>query len=113
MVDSGVLSKEEEEGTDSDLSTDVEELSNGTGDGSVLLPEALGGLGVRTVNRSKCLSFGLESLFRDLGEFGEEESNGDGNTHTSDGHVDVLNGSEVTVVLAREEVLGSDQRTGE
>ena len=113
MVDSGLLSEEKEEGTDGDLSTDVEELGNGTGDGSVLLPETLLDLWVGTLSVGKSLGLGLKSLLGNLGELGEEEGDGDSDTHTGDGHVDVLDSSEITVVLAGEEVLGSDQRTGE
>jgi len=61
--DLGLLGKEDEEGTDGDLGTDVEELSEGTGDGSGLLPEALVGLGVDTVGLGEGLDLGLESLF--------------------------------------------------
>ena len=49
----------EEEGSDGDLSTDVEELSDETGDGSDLLPERLVEVGVATLSMGKSLSLGL------------------------------------------------------
>lgn len=49
----------EEEGTDGDLSTDVEELSDETGNGSDLLPERLVEVGVTALSVGKSLSLGL------------------------------------------------------
>ena len=56
---SDIVSVVEEEGSDGDLSTDVEELSDETGDGSDLLPERLVEVGVGTLGVGKSLSLGL------------------------------------------------------
>jgi hypothetical protein len=49
----------EEEGSNGNLSTDVEELSDKTGNGSSLLPEGLVEVGVTTLSVGKSLSLGL------------------------------------------------------
>ena len=114
VVDAGDdVRVEQEEGTNGNLSTDVEELSDETGDGSDLLPEWLVETRVDTLSVGKSLSFGLESLLGNFGELGEEEGESDSDTETSDGHVDVLDSSEITRVFTAEEVLGGDQGTGE
>lgn len=113
VMDTGLLGSEEEVGTASNLSTDVEELSDGAGDGSVLLPEWLVGLSVNTLGESESLSLGLEGLLTWLGQLGEEEGDGDDNTHESDGEVDPLDVGQVVGVLVGEEVLGGDQWSGE
>lgn len=58
---------EEEEGSNSDLSSDVEELSDETGDGSDLLPERLVESRVDTLSVGKGLGLGLQSLLGNLG----------------------------------------------
>jgi len=65
---------EEEERSDSDLSTDVEELSDESGNGSDLLPEWLVESRVETLSVGKSLGLGLKSLFGNLWELGEEEA---------------------------------------
>lgn len=111
--DTSLLGQEEEEGTDGDLGTDVEELSDETRDGSVLLVEGLGSLGVESLGLGKSLSLSLQSLLGDLGKLGEGEEEGDEDTHTGDGHVDKLDASERGAVLIGEEVLGSDEGSSE
>jgi len=103
----------EEEGTDSDLSTDVEELSDETSDGSNLLPEWLVEVGVTALSVGKSLGLGLKSLLGNLGELGEEEGETDNETETGDSHVDVLDSGKIVGVGSREEVLGGDQRPRE
>ena len=104
----------EEEGSDGNLSTDVEELSKETGERSGLLPEWLVELVVAGRLRVSN-GFGLlvKGLFRDLGELGEEEGEGDHDTETGNSHVDVLDRGEIVLVFTTEEELGSDQRTRE
>jgi len=102
---------EEEERSDSDLSTDIEELSDESGNGSDLLPEWLVESRVDTLSVGKSLGLGLESLFGNLGELGEEEGEGDDDTETGDGHVDELDSGKILGVCATEEELGGDQRT--
>lgn len=95
------------------MSTDVEELSDETGDGSDLLPERLVESRVDTLSVGKSLGLGLKSLLRDLGKLGEEEGEGDDDTETGYGHVDKLNGGKILGVFTAEEELGSDEGTGE
>jgi hypothetical protein len=112
--DSSVVGVVEEEGTDGDLGTNVDELSDETSDGSDLLPEWLVELvvaGVLGVGNS--LGLGSEILLRDFGKLGEEEGEGDRDTETSDSHVDVLNRSNIVLVCTTEEELGGDQRSRE
>jgi len=103
----------EEEGSDGDLSTDVEELSDEAGDGSDLLPEGLVEVRVGTLSVGKSLSLGLKGLLGDLGKLGEEEGESDHETETGNSHVDVLDSGEIVGVCSREEVLGGDQRSRE
>jgi hypothetical protein len=104
---------EEEERSDSDLSTDIEELSDESGNGSDLLPEWLVESRVDTLSVGKSLGLGLKGLFGNLGELGEEEGEGDDDTETGDGHVDELDSGKIIGVFATEEELGGDQRTSE
>lgn len=96
-----------------DLSTDVEELADETSKSPVLLPERLEGRGVVFVGGGKSLRLVFKCLLRDLGKLGEEEGSSDRHSQTSDSEVDPLDVGEVVLVLAREEVLGSDQGAGE
>jgi len=59
------------------------------------------------------ISFGLKSFLRGFGELGEEECDDYADTEKSDSEVDPLNIVEVVLVTAREEVLGSNEGTGE
>lgn len=113
VLDTGLLGSEEEVGTAGDLSTDIEELSDGTGDGSVLLPEGFVGLSVDTLGEGESLSLGVKRLLTWFGQLGEEEGNGDDDTHESDGEVDPLDVCKGVRVLVGEEVLGGDQWSGE
>lgn len=109
-----VVCVEEEEGTDGDLSTDVEELGDETGDGSDLLVEGLVELVVgAALGVGKGLGLGLKSLLRDFGELGEEEGKSDHDTETGDGHVDELDRGKIVGVFTREEELGGDEGTRE
>lgn len=113
VVDTGILSKEKEESTDGDLGTDIEELGDETRDGSVLLVEGLENLSVVTLSLGKSLSLGLEGLLGDFRQLGKSEEQGDNDTHSSDGKVHKSDRSEILAMLVREEVLGSNERTGE
>lgn len=59
LEESDVFGVVKEEGSDGDLSTDVEELSDETGNRSDLLPERLVEVGVTTLSVGKSLSLGL------------------------------------------------------
>lgn len=112
-VSTGLGRVVDEEGTDGDLGADVEELSDETGDGAVLLAEGLEGLDILTVNIGEGSGFGLECLLGDFGKLGGNKGDDDDNTHERDSEVDPLNVVEVGLVTAGEEVLGGDEGTGE
>jgi hypothetical protein len=109
LEEGDIVSVVEEEGTNGDLGTDVEELGDETSDGSDLLPERLVEARVGTLSVGKSLSLGLESLLGNLGELGEEEGETDNETETGNSHVDVLDSGEIVGVCSREEILGGDQ----
>lgn len=110
LVDSVV----DEEGTNGDLSTDVAELGNETADHVVLLPDAaltnLTALNIVLRLDKGVVALGLLS---DLRKLGEDEQDGNSDTEASNTEVDELDVGEVVSVLAREESLGSDERTDE
>jgi hypothetical protein len=88
-------------------------LSDKTRDGSVLLVERLVGLGVVSGNLCQRVRLGLERLLGNLGKLGEDKGEGDEHAHSGHGEVDPLDVGEVAGVGTGEEVLGSDEGSGE
>ena len=106
----------DEEGTDGDLGTSVAELGNESEDGASAAVDgdnlALAGSHDAILLRGD-VELSLESLFRHLGELGEDEEEGDDDSHGGDGEVNVLHIDEVVGVGTGEEELGGDQRSDE
>lgn len=94
----------DEEGSNSDLGTDVAELSKEGEPHVVLLPD-----GALASMASLVLNDGLG----DLRELGEEEENSDSGTSAGDSQVDILDVGEAVGVVTSEEELGSDQGSNE
>jgi hypothetical protein len=94
----------DEEGSNSDLGTDVTELSKEGEPHVVLLPD-----GAMASMASLVLNDGLG----DLRELGEEEEDTDSGTSTGDSEVDILDVGEAVGVITSKEELGSDQGSNE
>lgn len=99
----------DEEGSDSDLGTDVAELGDETEDHVVLLVDRTLGVGLD----NSLLVDGTGSGFCNFRKLAEDVENSDSNTGAGNGEVDVLYIGQAVLILAREEELGSDEGANE